>query len=94
MKIEAWNYGVFEDDTDYDTLNDLKASLCISEDIEKYFDIVIDEKVIGFDERQYALVSTAVIIRMVNKAQYKCDDENYFQWIETIKTTRKTGGLL
>ena len=36
----AWNYGVFDDDTAYDALDDLIESSKIISDMEKYFDIV------------------------------------------------------
>ena len=32
----AWNYGVFDDDTAYDALTDLKNSLDIIADMERY----------------------------------------------------------
>jgi len=81
----AWNYAVFDDDTAYDALDDLKVSSNIAADIEKYFDIVIGAKYIGYDEGHYALVSAAVIDSVINETQYRCDDETYFQWIETLK---------
>lgn len=37
----AWNYGVFDDDTAYDALIDLKNSSDIIADMERYFDEVI-----------------------------------------------------
>ena len=37
----AWNYGVFDDDTAYDALDELKASPEIIADMEKYFDAAI-----------------------------------------------------
>ena len=36
----AWNYGVFDDDTAYDALTDLKNSLDIIADMKRYFDEV------------------------------------------------------
>ena len=57
----AWNYGVFDDDTAYDALTDLKNSLDIIADMERYFDEVIQAEYIGYDEAHYALVSAAVI---------------------------------
>lgn len=81
----AWNYGVFDDDTAYDALEDLKASSNIAADMEKYFDAVIEAEYVEYDNGQYALVSAAVIDSVTNKTQYRCDDETYFQWIETLK---------
>ena len=81
----AWSYGVFDDDTAYDALDDLKASKEIIIDMEKYFDAVIGAEYVGFDEGHYALVSAAVIDSVLNETQYRCDDENYFKWIKTLK---------
>ena len=79
----AWNYGVFDDDTAYDALDDLKASAKIITDMEKYFDEVIQAK---YDEGCYALVSAAVIDGVFNEKQYRCDDEDYFEWVKTLKS--------
>ena len=46
----AWNYGVFDDDTAYDALTDLKNSLDIIADMERYFDEVIQAEYVGYDE--------------------------------------------
>ena len=62
----AWNYGVFDDDTAYDALTDLKNSLDIIADMERYFDEVIQAEYIGYDEAHYALVSAAVIDSVIN----------------------------
>lgn len=48
----AWNYGVFDDDTAYDALTDLKESSDIVADIDKYFDEVIQAKYVGYDEAE------------------------------------------
>lgn len=82
----AWNYGVFDDDTAYDALDDLKASQEIIADMEKYFDVVIEAKYVGYDEGHYALVSAAVIDSVFNETQYRCDDEDYLKWIRTLKS--------
>ena len=62
----AWNYGVFDDDTAYDALIDLKGSSDIIADMEQYFDEVIQAEYIGYDEAHYALVSAAVIDSVIN----------------------------
>ena len=49
----AWNYGVFDDDTAYDALIDLKGSSDIIADMERYFDEVIQAEYIGYDEEDY-----------------------------------------
>ena len=46
----AWNYGVFDDDTAYDALTDLKNSLDIIADMERYFDEVIQAEYIGYEK--------------------------------------------
>ena len=81
----AWGYGVFDDDTAYDALEDLKASSEIIADLERYFDEVIQAEYVGFDEGQYALVSAAVIDSIVNDIPYRCDEEDYFEWTRTLK---------
>lgn len=81
----AWGYGVFDDDTAYDALEDLKASSEIIADLERYFDEVIQAEYVGYDEGQYALVSAAVIDSIVNDIPYRCDEEDYFEWTRTLK---------
>lgn len=39
----AWDYGVFDDDTAYDALDDLQASSNIIADMGKYFDAVLSD---------------------------------------------------
>ena len=81
----AWNYGVFDDDTAYDVLDDLKESSDIIKDMEKYFDDVIEADYVEYEEGYYALVSAAVLDSVVNDTQYRCDDEDYFEWIKSLK---------
>ena len=80
----AWNYGVFDDDIAY-ALDDLRESLEIITDMEKYFDAVIGAEYVEYDEGCYALVSAAVIDSVFNEKQYRCDDEDYFEWVKTLK---------
>ncbi len=82
----AWNYGVFDDDIAYDALDDLRESLEIITDMEKYFDVVIGAEYVEYDEGCYALVSVAVIDGVFNEKQYRCDDEDYFEWVKTLKS--------
>ena len=81
----AWNYGVFDDDTAYDALIDLKSSSDIIADMERYFDEVIQAEYIGYDEAHYALVSAAVIDSVINGFVYRCDEEDYFEWTSSQK---------
>ena len=46
----AWSYGVFDDDTAYDALEDLKASSDMIAAMDKYFDAVLHAEYIGYDE--------------------------------------------
>ena len=79
-------YGVFDDDIAYDALDDLRESLEIITDMEKYFDVVIGAEYVEYDEGCYALVSAAVIDGVFNEKQYRCDDEDYFEWVKTLKS--------
>ena len=38
-----------------------------------------------YEEGYYALVSAAVLDSVVNDTQYRCDDEDYFEWIKSLK---------
>lgn len=82
----AWNYGVFDDDTAYDALDDLKASSDIIADMEQYFDEVIQAEYVGYDEAQYVLVAAAVMDSVINDTQYRCDGEDYFEWTRSQKS--------
>lgn len=82
----AWNYGVFDEDIAYDVLDDQRESLEIITDMEKYFDVVIGAECVEYDEGCYALVSAAVIDSVFNEKQYRCDDEDYFEWVKTLKS--------
>ena len=79
----AWDYGVFDDDTAYDALDDLKESANIVIDMEKYFNEVIKTDYVDYDKGHYALVSAAVIDSVINGTSYRCDDR-YSEWIETL----------
>ncbi|MBS5111296.1 MAG: DUF4259 domain-containing protein [Coprobacillus cateniformis] len=81
----AWDFAVFDDDTAYDVLDDLKESSDITKDMEKYFDDVIEAEYVEYEEGYYALVSAAVIDSVMNDTQYRCDDEDYFEWIKSLK---------
>lgn len=54
--------------------------------MEKYFDVVIGAECVEYDEGCYALVSAAVIDSVFNEKQYRCDDEDYFEWVKTLKS--------
>lgn len=81
----AWNYTVFDDDTAYDALDALMASSDIVADMEGYFNAVIEAEYVGYEEGHYALVSAAVMDSVLNEMQHRCDDEDYFEWIKTLK---------
>lgn len=81
----AWNYGVFDDDTAYDALSDLKASAEMIADMEKYFDAVIGAEYVDYDEGHYALVSAAVIDSVINDIPHRCDEDDYFEWTKSLK---------
>lgn len=81
----AWDFAVFDDDTAYDVLDDLKESSDIIKDMEKYFDDVIEADYVEYEEGYYALVSAAVLDSVMNDTQYRCDDKDYFEWIKSLK---------
>lgn len=81
----AWNYGLFDDDTAYDALIDLKASSDIIADMERYFDEVIQAEYICYDEAHYALESAAIIDSVLNGSLYGFDKDDYFEWTSLQK---------
>lgn len=85
MKMGAWNYGVFDDDTAYDALEDLMLSKNMIKDMEQYFDDVITSEYVEYDDGQYAIVSAAIMDTILNGTEQRCDDDAYIRWIESIK---------
>jgi len=81
----AWNYMVFDDDTAYDVLNDLRETQTIITDMKKYFQEIIGMEYVGYDEGHYALVSAAVIDSVINDVDYRCDEEGYLEWTKSLK---------
>ena len=81
----AWNYMVFDDDTAYDVLNDLRETQTIIADMKKYFQEIIGVEYVGYDEGHYALVSAAVIDSVINDVDYRCDEEGYLEWTKSLK---------
>lgn len=82
----AWSYAVFDDDTAYDALDDLMASSEIMDDMERYFDEVIQAEYVGYDEGHYALVSAAVMDSAINNIPHRCDEDTYFEWTKSLKS--------
>lgn len=82
----AWGYAVFDDDTAYDALDDLMASSEIMDDMERYFDEVIQAEYVGYDEGHYALVSAAVMDSVINDIPHRCDEDTYFEWTKSLRS--------
>lgn len=74
---------MFDDDTAYDALDDLKESVNIMSEMEKYFDEVIQTDYVGYEEGHYVLLSAAVIDSAINGISYRCDDR-YIEWLTTL----------
>ncbi|MDR1821067.1 MAG: DUF4259 domain-containing protein [Oscillospiraceae bacterium] len=83
----AWNYGVFDDDTAYDYLPDLKESNNIVALMAQYFDDVLSADYVEYDNGVAALVAAAVIDSAVNGTVYRCDEEELPEWIATLSAT-------
>lgn len=81
----AWNYGVFDDDTAYDALDDLKASKDIITEMEQFFDKVIISDYVDYEEGHYALVSAAIMDSTMHGMLCRCDDDTYDKWIKTLQ---------
>lgn len=81
----AWGYAVFDDDTAYDALDDLRASPDIAADMERPFDAVLRAEYVGYDEGHCALVAAAVLDSALNGTAYRCDEEGYPAWVRSLK---------
>lgn len=81
----AWDFTVFDDDTAYDALDDLRNTGTLLLDMERYFDTVLEDEYIDYDKGVYALVCAAVIDSAFNQTKYRCDWEEYFSWTQEQK---------
>ena len=82
----ACGHMVFDDDTAYDALADLKEAEDLLAEMERYLDEAVQADYVGYDEGQYALVSAAVLDSVINDTPYRCDEDDYDEWINTLKT--------
>lgn len=84
----AWNYGIFDDDSAYDALDELMESENILLDMEKSFDAVSTADEIDYDEAYFAIISAAVMDMVLNSTEYDAfvdeEGEEVAEWLNTL----------
>jgi len=96
----AWDFGVFDDDTAYDVMDELKDHPDIAAYLENAFDTAIAADYLEYDEGIAASVCGAVLDSIINGTGYRFDGFNgggdedgsaqYLDWINTHKGVNAT----
>ncbi|MDR1322516.1 MAG: DUF4259 domain-containing protein [Gracilibacteraceae bacterium] len=81
----AWGHEIFDDDTAYDVMDELKRCADVTAYLERAFDTAADADYLEYDEGISALVCGAVLDSVVNGTGYRFDGFNI--------AARDTGGL-
>lgn len=83
----AWGYGIFDDDTAYDYVDEIDNSDNPKEIFKKAFKNAIDADYLEYDDCHAVTVSASYIDSILNGTRPRVDteDENYFQFIENNK---------
>lgn len=95
----AWNYGVFDDDSAYDVMDELEDCDDVAGYLEKAFDDATQVEYLDFDEGIAASVCGAVLDSILFGAAYRFDgfnsddsetegDKQYLNWIASVKNTK------
>lgn len=84
----AWNYGIFDDDSAYDAMDELMESENVLSDMERHFDAVLTADEIDYDEAHFAIISGAVIDMVLNSTEYDAfvdeEGEEVAEWLNTL----------
>lgn len=72
----AWDYGVFDDDSAYDVMEELNGCDDVAEYLEKAFDDAIEADYLEYDEGIAASVCGAVLDSILNGTNYRFDGFN------------------
>jgi hypothetical protein len=99
----AWGYGIFDDDTAYDVMDELKRCADVTAYLERAFDTAADADYLEYDEGISALVCGAVLDSVVNGTGYRFDgfndgdnekvsgEEQYLAWIGSLQGVNGAG---
>jgi len=74
----AWDYGIFDDDTAYDFIEEFKLSKNKFETMRSAFRIAQNTDYVEYDECHAVTVYSAIIDSILNHTFYRCDDQEAF----------------
>jgi hypothetical protein len=98
----AWGHGIFDDDTAYDVMAELKNCADVAAYLERAFDTAADADYLEYDEGISALVCGAVLDSIVNGTGYRFDgfndgdntkisgEDEYLAWIGSLQSVDGT----
>ena len=74
----AWDYGIFDDDTAYDFIEEFKISNNKFETMRNAFREAQNSDYVEYDECHAVTVYSAIIDSILNHTFYRCDDQEAF----------------
>ncbi len=77
----AWDTGIFDDDSAYDAIEELKNS-DLMEYFKSAFNHSIDCEYLEYDECFQTIVSVASMDMMLNGTAYRLDDKSFLEFIK------------
>ena len=81
----AWDFSVFDDDSACDALEELKEAEDIISLMEDYFERASEGDYLEYDNGCCILAAAAVMDSVLNGTVYSCYDEEYEDWIQSLK---------
>ena len=83
----AWGYGIFDDDTAYDYVDEIDNSDNPKEIFKNAFETAINTDYLEYDDCHAVTVSASYIDCILNgtKPRVDAEDENFFQFVEKNK---------
>lgn len=90
----AFGHGIFDDDVAYDIMDSLQNTSALSEDIEKYLEVVNTQDYLEYEEAISILVCTAVMDAVINDTNYRFDGFYHTQDQEEATGEEQLGNWL
>ena len=89
----AWDYGIFDDDTAYDFIEEFKLSKNKFETMRSAFRIAQNADYVEYDECHAVTVYSAIMDSILNHTFYRCDDQEGFDQLIFEKKDLPVGNL-
>jgi len=83
----AWSYGIFDDDTAYDFVDEIKTDPIAF--FKSSFEYAIQVDFLGFDESHAVTVSAAYIDQLLNGTTYRTDGDYDEYGVNNFRATHK-----